>query len=854
MQSSHAWNQMLLALTRARRLFGGCALLALALAGPGCASNLKPGLARIDAAPRTELLTRVPHAQPMPLHGEVAGARARDTSDLYPILLTAGASEAPRNAAAKPTATRPSSAKSSSKPSSASEIDRLRARRQQLGEQGLIPWMFNKGGATSDAGAQTPQSNSNNEIQYTPNGERILTERGASTDRPAPIPPLPGTVPAQTPPRQVAAAPAMKPSSTGALVPPTPPGSSTATEASPTSSSVAAVRPTVVSASRARQQAASQWAVEKPKADRANAPESKVASAEPTPVQPAPVAAPVPEPTLVEQPVATRRKPTPKIPATMRSRPAAESPAPERLAADDKIAPTPIASVPAPVTPITPAPIASAPTAEAPQRTTPAEHDNRLAVNDRMVGARFPTQLPRPTLSQPLNSAAKSWKSELSEEAHAHLTASQREVEAEELAVAPLPGKTDRSAVADDDPPPAPPKVSAPVMARVEAAPPEIKASPRETVRIRSGLEPQPQRQSVEPQPSRQAVAPPKADAPAPRSAQETSAEYLRFADRHATRPNGTPKAGRPSEFVNSLAASRQAEMAAAVQPLPVAANEAATPALEEPAAPRVASNAQPRRELVPEPVTSPKDVLAPTAPIPSPAEGAPALSVERMAAAAPTVDKNSAYVRAISEWTVESYAGVRNYRMELFQIVAAPGPLAHRDGVTFRFRKAPLAIHVGWNADPLQGRQWIYTEGSHEDKWFVLEPVASGRMKVLVEQDALPLGGGTRPIDEWGLGGVIARFQKHLAQAGEGEGRCVYEGVVRRQEIDVTMHEVVYYPPGNGCSVHYYFATSNLLPRLVEAKLDGDVRSAEIFKKLELNVTDLDRPASFDANDLFRN
>jgi len=834
---------MLLALTRARRLFGGCALLALALAGSGCASNFKPGLARIDAAPRTELLARVPHAQPTTLRREVA-----DPSDLYQILLTAGASEAPRNAAAKPSSAKPSAAKSSgSKPSSASELDRLRTRRQQLGEQGLIPWMLNRGGVTSDAGPENPQSNSNNEIQYKPNGERILSERGASTDRPAPIPPLPGTVPAQTPPRQLVTAPtapSVKSSPTGALASPTPPTASTATAASPTSSSVAAVRPTVVSASRARQQAANQWAVEKPNVDRANAPESKVASAEPTPVQPAPVAAPVQDPPPVEQPVATRRKPTPKIPATMRPRPAAESPAPETLAADDKIAPTPIASVPAPATPITPEPIASAPTVEAPQRTTPAEHDNRLAVNDRMVGARFPTQLPRPTLTQPLNPAAKSWKSELSEEAHAHLTASQREVEAEELAVAPLPGKAERNVAVDSDPPPAPPKVSAPVMARVEEAPP-AKTPPRETVRIRSGLESQP---------PRQVVAPPKADPPAPRSAQETSADYLRFADRHATRPNGTPKAARPAEFVNSLAASRQAEMAAAVRPLPVAANETATPALEEPAAPRVASNAQPRRELVPEPVSSPKDVLAPTAPIPSPAEGAPALSVERLAVAAPAVDKNSAYVRAISEWAVESYAGVRNYRMELFQIVAAPGPLAHRDGVTFRFRKAPLAIHVGWNADPLQGRQWIYTEGGHEDKWFVLEPVASGRMKVLVEQDALPLGNGTRPIDEWGLGGVIARFQKHLAQAGEGEGRCVYEGVVRRQEIDVTMHEVVYYPPGNGCSVHYYFATSNLLPRLVEAKLDGDVRSAEIFKKLELNVSDLDRPASFDANELFRN
>ena len=119
-------------------------------------------------------------------------------------------------------------------------------------------------------------------------------------------------------------------------------------------------------------------------------------------------------------------------------------------------------------------------------------------------------------------------------------------------------------------------------------------------------------------------------------------------------------------------------------------------------------------------------------------------------------------------------------------------------------------------------------------------------------------------PSDGKSLGSADPLIGRHLSSwevtryLSAGSMGCVYEGVVRRPELEGTLHEVVYHPMGNGCCVHYYFSTTNLLPRLV---CSGRIDLATAQREMAANWIDAykkylasDRPIHLHARLLLSN
>lgn len=222
-----------------------------------------------------------------------------------------------------------------------------------------------------------------------------------------------------------------------------------------------------------------------------------------------------------------------------------------------------------------------------------------------------------------------------------------------------------------------------------------------------------------------------------------------------------------------------------------------------------------------------------------------PTAPADQAAVESAPLEPNLEAAYMVANWAQASYDEIRNYRAELIRRRLVDNQLSSREKVYFTCNRKLGAISAAWDPSPQPRRQWLFVAGQNDNQILVSEESPLGRIRSLVEPSGA--SDGVRPMTEWGIGPTIARLRGYLEQHLAGQAEVKYEGLENRPEVAGLLHHVVAKPKGVRQVVHFYFATTNLLPVLTQVvDANGRVLEYEFFEKIETNLADLDRPGVF--------
>jgi hypothetical protein len=229
----------------------------------------------------------------------------------------------------------------------------------------------------------------------------------------------------------------------------------------------------------------------------------------------------------------------------------------------------------------------------------------------------------------------------------------------------------------------------------------------------------------------------------------------------------------------------------------------------------------------------------------------------------ADTSDESS--MALLAKKAVENEKKLNNYICRMRRREVSNGQDRPEEIIQFRYRRAPLSVHMKWLGSECKGREIIYVQGQHDNKLHLLTGVGDlfgpGKHMTFAPDSSLIRAKSHYLVTEAGIGAAVTRFSNLMdavARKQTNLGSAKYLGKQTRAEFPKPMEAIEQtLPPGlepylpKGGTRDYYFDENLGLPTLI-VTFDTNHHEVEYycFDRLQAPV-DLD-DADFDPTSLW--
>lgn len=204
-----------------------------------------------------------------------------------------------------------------------------------------------------------------------------------------------------------------------------------------------------------------------------------------------------------------------------------------------------------------------------------------------------------------------------------------------------------------------------------------------------------------------------------------------------------------------------------------------------------------------------------------------------------------------------EQYNLVNNYSAKISRRIHGESETLKKEQLHVRYRKSPMALHIGWEKDPGSGTHWLYKNVDGSNKLQAWGP-PSGVVRMHMELD--PQGEDALkqlnlPVDQFGIGPIIRHCEQvAIYQIDNNTNNLSYQGLSRVEGDEKSYHKVKIVDDQSGDQIEYYFDTNTFLPVIAIAKdQTGNELMFEQYEGVTVNQASLSTPVAFDAEALFR-